>query len=83
MATARALGAEVWAVGSEPDLEWRVTLPGSARARSVPDVTPAPASSERASLRSGPRFGMGGAVQGLRRPAGAHPYHSRRLPADG
>jgi hypothetical protein len=28
MATARALGAEVWAVGSEPDLEWRVTLPG-------------------------------------------------------
>lgn len=30
MATARALGAEVWAVGSEPELEWRVTLPGSA-----------------------------------------------------
>jgi len=28
MATARALGAEVWAVGSEPELEWRVTLPG-------------------------------------------------------
>lgn len=30
MAAARALGAEVWAVGSEPDLEWRVTLPGEA-----------------------------------------------------
>ena len=28
MATARALGAEVWAVGAEPRLEWRVTLPG-------------------------------------------------------
>ena len=28
MATARALGAEVWAAGAEPDLEWRVTLPG-------------------------------------------------------
>jgi hypothetical protein len=28
MATARALGAEVWAVGTEPELEWRVTLPG-------------------------------------------------------
>lgn len=28
MATARALGAEVWATGAEPDLEWRVTLPG-------------------------------------------------------
>ena len=30
MATARALGAEVWAVGVEPELEWRVTLPGEA-----------------------------------------------------
>ena len=30
MATARALGAEVWAVGAEPDLQWRVTLPGEA-----------------------------------------------------
>jgi hypothetical protein len=30
MATARALGAEVWAVGAEPDLEWQVTLPGEA-----------------------------------------------------
>ena len=28
MATARALGAEVWAAGAEPNLEWRVTLPG-------------------------------------------------------
>jgi hypothetical protein len=28
MATARALGAEVWAAGSEPDLAWQVTLPG-------------------------------------------------------
>ena len=28
MATARALGAKVWAVGSEPELEWQVTLPG-------------------------------------------------------
>lgn len=30
MATARALGAEVWAVGAEPELEWQVTLPGEA-----------------------------------------------------
>jgi hypothetical protein len=30
MATASALGAEVWAVGAEPDLEWQVTLPGEA-----------------------------------------------------
>ncbi|MGH8991193.1 MAG: hypothetical protein ACRDZ7_06670 [Acidimicrobiia bacterium] len=30
MATARALGAEVWAVGVEPELEWQVTLPGGA-----------------------------------------------------
>ena len=30
MAAARVLGAEVWAVGSEPELEWRVTLPGEA-----------------------------------------------------
>lgn len=30
MATARALGAEVWAVEAEPDLEWRVTLPDEA-----------------------------------------------------
>lgn len=30
MAAARALGAEVWAIGSEPDQEWRVTLPGDA-----------------------------------------------------
>jgi hypothetical protein len=30
MATARVLGAEVWAVGSEPDLAWSVTLPGDA-----------------------------------------------------
>ena len=29
MAAARVLGAEVWAVGSEPDLEWRVILPGA------------------------------------------------------
>lgn len=28
MAAARVLGAEVWAVGAEPGLEWRVTLPG-------------------------------------------------------
>jgi hypothetical protein len=28
MATARALGAEVWSVGAEPELEWQVTLPG-------------------------------------------------------
>ena len=28
MAVARVLGAEVWAVGSEPDLAWQVTLPG-------------------------------------------------------
>ena len=31
MATARALGAEVWAVGSETELEWQVTLPGEAQ----------------------------------------------------
>lgn len=30
MATARVLGAEVWAVGAEPELEWQVTLPGEA-----------------------------------------------------
>jgi hypothetical protein len=30
MATARVLGAEVWAVGVEPELEWQVTLPGDA-----------------------------------------------------
>ncbi|MGH9042265.1 MAG: hypothetical protein ACRDZ3_18755 [Acidimicrobiia bacterium] len=30
IATARALGAEVWAVGVEPELEWQVTLPGEA-----------------------------------------------------
>jgi len=30
MAAARALGAEAWAVGAEPELEWRVTLPGQA-----------------------------------------------------
>ena len=30
MATARALGAEVWAVGAGPELEWQVTLPGEA-----------------------------------------------------
>lgn len=30
MAAARLLGAEVWAVGSEPDMEWRVTLPREA-----------------------------------------------------
>ena len=30
VATARALGAEVWAVGAEPEREWQVTLPGEA-----------------------------------------------------
>ena len=30
MATARVLGAQVWAAGAEPELEWRVTLPGEA-----------------------------------------------------
>lgn len=30
MAAARVLGAEVWAIGAEPDLEWRVTLPAEA-----------------------------------------------------
>ena len=34
MAAARVLGAEVWATDREPNLAWKVTLPGS-RAASV------------------------------------------------
>lgn len=30
MAAAWVLGAEDWSIGSEPDLQWKVTLPGQA-----------------------------------------------------
>ena len=35
MATARVLGAEVWATDREPNLAWKVTLPGARRAKII------------------------------------------------
>ena len=35
MATARVLGAEVWATEREPNLAWKVTLPGARRAKII------------------------------------------------
>lgn len=38
VAAARALGAEVWADGQEPDLKWLVRLPGESRQRELRPV---------------------------------------------
>jgi hypothetical protein len=35
MAAARALGAEVWATEREPNLAWKVTLPGARAAKLI------------------------------------------------
>jgi hypothetical protein len=35
MAAARVLGAEVWATDREPNLAWKVTLPGARRAKLI------------------------------------------------
>jgi hypothetical protein len=35
MAAARVLGAEVWATDREPNLAWKVTLPGSRTAKVI------------------------------------------------
>ncbi len=35
MATARVLGAEVWATDREPNLAWKVSLPGARRAKVI------------------------------------------------
>lgn len=35
MAAARVLGAEVWATDREPNLAWKVTLPGAPRAKVI------------------------------------------------
>jgi hypothetical protein len=35
MAAARVLGAEVWATDREPNLAWKVTLPGARKAKVI------------------------------------------------
>jgi hypothetical protein len=35
MAAARVLGAEVWATDREPNLAWKVTLPGARKAKII------------------------------------------------